>query len=66
MPRQGGQRSCVGSEQLSHTERNERVARVGKAVSVVETEETENPADADSGFKQSRTNIKWISRWVRT
>jgi uncharacterized protein YhfF len=32
------------SKQLSHTERNERVARVGKAVCVVEAEETENPA----------------------
>jgi hypothetical protein len=31
------------SEQLSHAERNERVARVGKVVRVVKPEETEDP-----------------------
>jgi len=53
-----GKRLCVHSEQLRNSERDERVARVGESVRVVEPEETENPADAKAGFKQSRTNIK--------
>ena len=49
---------CSELKQLRHTKGNERVARVGESVRVVETEETQNPADAKAGFKQSRTNIE--------
>ena len=36
------------SKQLSHTERNERVARIGKAVGVIEAEEAHDPADPEA------------------
>jgi hypothetical protein len=38
------------SKQLRHSERNERVPRVGKSVGVVEPEEAHDPADAEAGL----------------
>ena len=57
------QPSRSDSQQLRHTKGNECVARVGEAVRVIEPEETENPADADSGFRvptvRSVTEREW-------